>query len=109
MSDNSDVLYPTITLHTDGAQRAARGEKKKQKSSNLSTVRGGFQPRGLIVLRSSNIDFLPRRLPSQEVCLCALESGEVCVWCEKGGSDQGPGTCTPGYAKIRIGSPHPSK
>lgn len=72
-------LVPNNNTHTDGAQRAARVKKKKQKSSNLSTVRGGFHPRGLIVLHSSNIDFLPRRLPSQEVCLCALESGEVCV------------------------------
>ena len=29
-------------------------------------------------LNSSNIYFLPRCLPGQEVCLCALESAEVC-------------------------------
>lgn len=76
VSDSSHVLYPTITLTQ---MELREGKKKGKKHSNLSTVRGGFQPRGPDSANSSNIDFLPRRLPSQEVRLCALDLGEVCV------------------------------
>lgn len=49
---------------------------------------------------SSNIDFLPRCLPAQEVCLCALDSGKVCgkrgrkgVVVVVGGGEGGACTC----------------
>lgn len=79
VSDSSDVWYPTIAL----TQMEPREQwEKKGKNSNLSTVRGGFPPRGLIVRAPQILTSFLAACPVRR-CVCMLWSRERCVWCER--------------------------
>lgn len=73
-------LVPNNNAPTDGAQRAVR--EKEGKNSNLSPVRAGFQPRGLIVRTPQILTSFLAACPARR-CVCVLWSEEKCVWCER--------------------------
>lgn len=72
ISKCNDVLEPTGTLKLSKLRAALQKTLQFACSERrISTTRPGS-------FNSSNIDFLPRYPPGQEVCLYALESGKVC-------------------------------